>query len=147
MRAVDFRLQDQNGNWHSLADYAGKWLVLYFYIKDDTEGCTMQACGVRDARGKIAELANAEIIGISKDSVESHKSFAGKHELNFTILSDPDHKVIEAYGAWDPNTEVGTKRNTVIINPDGEIVKQYEDVEPGTHAGQIIADLKMLQNG
>lgn len=145
MKAPDFSLKDQDGNAHNLKDYAGKWLVLYFYLKDDTPGCTTQACDIRDQREAITKHGGVEVVGISKDSVESHKTFAKNHDLNFTILSDPDHEVIEAYGAWDEGSEMGTKRNTVIIDPRGEIVKEYKDVDPGQHARTIIADLKELQ--
>jgi thioredoxin-dependent peroxiredoxin len=152
MRAPDFTLPDQHGKKHKLKDYAGKWLVLYFYPKDETPGCTAEACNFRDAREVIAQLSGAEVVGISKDSMDSHKKFAEHHELNFTILSDPDHKVIEAYGAWQPKKFMGkeflgTQRNTVVINPQGEIVKVYENVDPQAHTGQIIADLKALQAG
>ncbi|HSX33154.1 MAG TPA: thioredoxin-dependent thiol peroxidase [Candidatus Saccharimonadales bacterium] len=148
--APDFSLPDQDGNLHRLADYAGKWLVLYFYPKDDTPGCTKEACNFRDAREVIAELGQAEVVGVSKDSVASHKKFADKYHLPFTLLSDPDHQVIEAYGAWKPKTFmgkefIGTHRNTVIINPAGEIVKTYEGVDPQAHAAQIISDLRTLQ--
>lgn len=151
MKAPDFSLKDQNGEMRSLKDYAGRWLVVYFYPKDDTPGCTTEACSFRDEREAIAELGNAEVVGISKDSVASHKKFADKHGLHFTLLSDPDHAVIEAYGAWQPKKFMGreflgTLRNTVIVSPDGEIVKKYEGVDPKTHAVEIIGELKKLQN-
>ncbi|HSW65515.1 MAG TPA: peroxiredoxin [Bacillota bacterium] len=145
MRAPDFNLADQDSAKHSLADYAGKWLVLYFYPKDGTPGCTKEACNFRDGRELIAQLGNVEVVGISKDSVESHKKFSLEHQLNFTLLSDPSHEVIEAYGAW--GGLLGTKRNTVIIGPDGEVKKQYSGVDPATHVTEIIADLKALQAG
>ena len=150
MKAPDFSLIDQNGIVQSLKDYAGRWVVLYFYPKDNTSGCTAEACNFRDEREAIRALGNAEIIGISKDSVASHKRFADKHGLTFPILSDPDHAVIEAYGAWGKRKfmgreYVGTFRNTYIINPDGEIVKTYEGVDPKKHAIEIIQDLKTLQ--
>lgn len=150
MKAPAFSLIDQNGIVQSLKDYAGQWLVLYFYPKDNTSGCTTEACNFRDEREAIRALSNAEIIGISKDSVASHKKFADKHGLTFPILSDPDHTVIEAYGAWGKRTfmgreYMGTFRNTYIINPDGEIVKTYEGVDPKKHAAEIITDLKALQ--
>ena len=150
MQAPDFTLADQNGTTHTLADYAGKWVVLYFYPKDDTPGCTTEACTFRDGRDAIAELGNAEVIGISKDSVASHKKFAEKHHLNFTLLSDPSHGVIEAYGAWGPRKFMGrefmgTHRNTYILNPEGRIVKTYEGVDPKKHATEIIKDLQALQ--
>ncbi|HSX17435.1 MAG TPA: peroxiredoxin [Patescibacteria group bacterium] len=147
MKAPDFSLPDQNGTVHTLKDYAGKWVVLYFYPMDETSGCTTEACSFRDARGIIVELGNAAVIGISKDSVESHKKFAEHHGLNFTILSDPEHKVIEAYGSWkrDLTHPLGTHRDTFIINPEGEIVKEYRGVDPETHVNEIITALKQLQ--
>src|SRR6478672_11000994 len=128
MKAPDFSLIDQDGIVHSLKDYAGKWLVLYFYPKDNTSGCTAEACNFRDERDAIAEFGNAEIVGISKDSVASHKKFADKHGLNFSILSDPDHTTIEAYKSWGTRKFMGreyqgTFRNTFIITPAGEIAK------------------------
>ncbi len=150
MKAPDFSLIDQDGIVHSLKDYAGKWVVLYFYPKDNTSGCTTEACNFRDEREAIAEFGSAEIIGVSKDSVASHKRFADKHGINFTLLSDPDHTTIEAYGAWGPRTFMGreyhgTFRNTYIISPKGEIVKKYESVDPKKHAAEIIKDLRALQ--
>ncbi len=149
-QAPDFSLQDQNGDVKSLTDYTGKWVVLYFYPKDDTPGCTAEACSFRDERDVIAELGNAEIIGISKDSVEDHKKFAEKYHLNFTILSDPTHKIIEAYDSWKPKKFmgkefIGTERNTYIISPDGFIAKEYRGVNPKEHAAEIIKDLQQLQ--
>lgn len=148
--APDFALQDQDGVTRTLADYAGRWVVLYFYPKDDTPGCTTEACSFRDVRDAIAELGNAVVIGISKDSVASHKKFTDKHHLNFTLLSDPDHTTIEAYDSWKPlkfmgREYIGTQRNTFIISPDGTIVKQYIGVSPQSHAAELLADLKKLQ--
>lgn len=149
-KAPDFNLPDQNGKTHSLNDYRGKWLVLYFYPKDDTTGCTTEACNFRDERSAIAEFGNAEVVGVSKDSVASHKKFADKYNLDFTLLSDPEHKTIEAYGSWGPRKFMGreflgTHRNTFIIDTNGNIAKRYEGVDPKTHASQIIKDLKTLQ--
>lgn len=148
--APDFNLPDQNGTTHSLKDYAGRWLVVYFYPKDDTPGCTKEACNFRDARDAIAQYGNAHVIGISKDSVRSHKKFAERHSLNFTLLSDPDHQTIEAFGAWQKKKFLGREymgimRNTYLISPEGNIVKTYESVSPATHAGEIIKDLQDLQ--
>ena len=148
--AHNFSLQDQNGETKTLADYAGKWLVLYFYPKDDTPGCTTEACSFRDERDVIAELGNAEVVGISKDSVKSHKKFMDKYGLNFTLLSDPEHTTIEVYDSWKPKKfmgreYIGTERNTFIISPEGMIAKEYRGVEPKTHAAQIISDLKALR--
>jgi len=147
-QAPDFSLPDQDGNTKTLADYAGKWLVLYFYPKDDTPGCTTEACAFRDGREDLAALA--EVVGVSKDTVRSHKKFADKYGLNFTLLADPEHKTIEAYGSWQPKKfmgreYLGTERNTFIISPDGNIAKEYRGVDPKTHAAAIIADLKALQ--
>jgi peroxiredoxin Q/BCP len=149
-QAPDFSLQDQDGKTVSLADYAGKWLVLYFYPKDDTPGCTTEACTFRDEREAIAEFGNAEIIGISKDSVQSHKKFTDKHHLNFTLLSDPDHSTAEAYDSWKlkkfmGREYMGMERNTFIVDPTGKIAKEYRGVDPKVHAAQIIVDLKSLQ--
>lgn len=148
--APNFNLPDQDGTLHSLKDYAGNWLVVYFYPKDDTPGCTTEACNFRDARSAIAEFGHAEVVGISKDNVASHKKFADKHTLNFTLLSDPNHEVIEAFGAWQIKKFMGREymgimRNTYIIDPEGKIVKEYISVTPATHAGELIADLKTLQ--
>lgn len=149
-KAPDFTLPDQDNALHSLSDYAGQWLVLYFYPGDDTPGCTAEACSFRDERDVIAELGNAKVVGVSKNTVESHKKFANKYSLNFTILSDPEHKTIEDYGAWKPKKIagrefMGTQRNTYIIDPAGNIAKTYEHVNPLKHAADIIADLKALQ--
>jgi peroxiredoxin Q/BCP len=150
-QAPEFKLTDQNGKTHTLGDYAGKWVVLYFYPKDDTSGCTAEACSFRDARELIAELGNAEVIGVSKDSASSHKKFAEKNNLNFTLLSDPNHEAIEAYESWKPlkfagHEYMGTMRNTFIISPKGVIAKKYEGVDPKTHVSQILEDLKSLQS-
>lgn len=146
--APDFRLPDQDGNEHTLSEYRGDWLVLYFYPKDDTPGCTTEACNFRDARTDIEKLAH--VVGVSTDSVKSHKKFSEKYHLNFTLLSDPDHTVIAAYDSWGPKKFMGkeflgTKRNTFVINPDGKIVKKYLGVDPKAHAAQIIPDLQSLQ--
>ncbi|MBC7581683.1 peroxiredoxin [Aeromicrobium sp.] len=148
--APDFRLFDQDNVEHALSDYTGRYVVLYFYPKDDTPGCTQEACEFRDAREVIAKLGNATVIGISKDSVKAHKKFADKYDLTFTLLSDPDHRAIEAYGAWQEKsmydkTLMGIQRSTFIIDPDGMVVKTYPTVTPKEHAAAIIADLQALQ--
>jgi peroxiredoxin Q/BCP len=149
-KAPDFSLPDQNGQIKTLSDYSGKWLVLYFYPKDDTPGCTTEACSFRDARDAIKQLGGSEVVGISKDSVESHKKFVEKHHLSFSLLSDPDHSVTEKYKSWGPKQFMGKEylgihRNTFIINPTGDVVKEYLGVDPKDHAVQILADLKTLQ--
>jgi len=151
-KAPDFNLPDQDGTIRSLKDYAGKWVVLYFYPRDDTPGCTTEACSFRDEREAIAEFGNAEVVGVSKDSVKSHKKFAEKHGLNFTLLSDEGLKTIKAYGAWGTRSMYGREfmgviRSTVIISPDGKIAKDYPKVNPRKHAAEIIKDLQKLQSG
>ena len=141
MKAPDFSLPDQEGTIHSLADYKGKWLVVYFYPKDDTPGCTKEACSFRDNLEEIRKRG-VVILGISKDTVESHKKFAKKFDLTFPILADPQRKTIEAYGAWGKKAlsgkeYMGTLRNTYLVSPQGEIVKTYEKVDPATHVAQI----------
>jgi peroxiredoxin Q/BCP len=146
-KAPDFTLQDSEGIAHSLKDYAGKWLVVYFYPKDDTPGCTTEACSFRDARDGITALG-AEIVGISKDDASSHEKFKAKHTLNFTLLSDPDGKTIEAYDAWGKKMfgKEGILRRTYIINPTGEVVKVYGRVTPLGHGEQVVEELKKLQD-
>lgn len=149
-KAPDFSLLDQDGVTKSLGDFKGNWLVLYFYPKDDTPGCTTEACNFRDARDVIAASGDVAVVGVSKDSVKSHKKFVDKHRLNFILLSDPDHKVIAAYNSWKPQKFAGreftgTKRNTFIINPDGCIVKMYEGVDPQEHVLEILQDLGKLR--
>lgn len=151
-KAPQFSLKDQDNKTHSLDDYSSKWVVLYFYPRDDTPGCTTEACSFRDERELIAALGNAQVVGISKDSVASHKKFADKYNLNFTLLSDPEATTIKAYGAWGERSMFGKKyfgiiRSTVIINPEGMIVKTYPKVDPKKHAAQIIKDLQALQSG
>ena len=150
MKAPNFSLPDQNGNTHSLADYAGKWLVVYFYPKDSTPGCTKEACNFRDGRDDLKALG-AEVIGISKDSVKSHAKFVDKHELNFTLLSDESTETIQAFGSWKLKKFMGREymgilRDTYLIDPKGEIVKKYEGVNPLTHYQQLIKDLETLRS-
>lgn len=149
-QAPDFSLPDQMGKVRTLKEFRGRWVVLYFYPKDSTPGCTTEACNFRDTRDSIAELGNAVVIGVSKDSVKSHAKFAEKHKLNFTLLSDESHEMIEAYDSWGIKKFMGReyegiKRNTYIINPNGMIVKEYEGVNPAKHAAEIIKDLQSLQ--
>jgi len=145
--APNFTLPDNSGKIHSLSDFIGKWLVLYLYPKDETPGCTIEACSLRDARDDIADLG-AEIVGISRDDASSHDKFKSKYNLNFTLLTDSDHSVIDLYGAWGKKAfgQVGILRKTFIISPDGQVVKVYERVTPLGHGQQVIADLKKLQS-
>lgn len=144
--APDFSLPDISGSSRSLGEFAGRWIILYFYPKDDTPGCTNEACSLRDARDTLAEMG-AEIIGVSKDDANSHEKFKAKYSLNFTLLTDSDGKVIESYGAWGKKMygREGILRKTFIINPDGEVVKVYGRVTPIGHGDQVIQELKKLQ--
>lgn len=147
MKAKNFTLSDQDGRKHSLSDYREKWVILYFYPKDDTPGCTKEACVFRDSFAELQKMG-VQILGVSKDSTASHKKFAEKYHLNFPILSDESKEVIKAYKSWGKKKFMGkefegTIRNTYLIDPKGEIVKFYEKVNPLTHASQIISDLKI----
>jgi len=148
MQAPDFSLPDQDGKTHTLKKYRGKWVVLYFYPRDDTPGCTKEACTFRDSIDKFQKLG-VVILGASKDSVASHKKFADKYHLPFTLLSDESADMIKAYHAWGKKKFLGkvfegVLRNTYLINPSGEIVKTYESVNPLVHSGQILTDLKLF---
>ena len=145
MKAANFSLPDQNGKLHTLGKYRGKWVVLYFYPKDDTPGCTKEACSFRDATAEF-EKRGIIILGVSKDSVASHKKFAEKYHLTFTLLSDESLAMIKAYNAWGEKkfmgrTFSGILRITYLINPKGKIAKVYEKVNPLVHSGQILTDL------
>lgn len=144
--APDFTLPDETGHNRSLADYKGKWVVLYFYPKDDTPGCTIEACSLRDARDDMADL-NAEVIGVSMDDAAAHEAFKAKHSLHFTLLTDSDGEVLRAYGAWGKKMygREGILRKTFIINPEGIVVKAYGRVTPLGHGDQVIAELKKQQ--
>ena len=144
--APDFSLKDETGATRSLADYHGQWLVLYFYPKDDTPGCTIEACGFRDANESIL-AKKAAVIGVSRDAPKSHNAFVSKYSLPFTLLSGPTCSMINEYGAWGKKMfgQEGVQRKTVIINPDGQVVKVYGRVIPTGHATQVLADLDKLQ--
>lgn len=140
-KAPDFTLPDQTGSDRSLADYAGKWLVLYFYPQDDTPGCTTEACAFRDDYD-LMQQKGLQVLGVSRDTVASHAKFAEKYYLNFPILADVAQGTIEAYGA---KGLLGTKRMTFLINPDGEIAKEYPKVSPKGHSEQIMQDFEALE--
>ena len=144
--APDFSLQDEKGETRTLADYKGKWLVLYFYPKDDTPGCTIEACGFRDANDTLL-AKRAVVVGVSRDVAASHDAFVAKYTLPFTLLSDPEQNTIIAYGAWGKKMfgQEGILRKTFIINPEGQVVKAYGRVIPTGHASQVLADLDTLQ--
>lgn len=142
--APAFDLPDQNMKQQRLADYAGKWVVLYFYPKDDTPGCTTEACNFRDDIFKI-RARGAEVLGVSLDSAKSHAEFAQKHGLPFPLLADTEGTVTEAYGAMMGVGPVKfAKRHTFIIGPDGKVAHIYRDVNPKTHSGEVMAELDRL---
>lgn len=135
-KAPDFELQDEDGKDSKLSDYLGRWLLLYFYPKNFTPGCTREACSLRDNFSKLQE--KVIILGVSADSVDSHKRFSEKYSLPFTLLSDPERKVINLYGA---NGLIFAKRVSFLINPKGVIEKVYDKVNPENHAEEILQDL------
>lgn len=144
--APDFDLTDQNQVRRRLSDYRGQWLVLYFYPKDETPGCTKEACAFRDAGSDLG----AAVIGISKDSVESHAKFAQNHQLNFPLLADPTTEVIQAYGAWGTKNlygkvSEGTLRQTFLIDPQGRIAHVWKRVKPEIHPAEVAAKLEALK--
>jgi len=143
--APDFNLPDANGQSHKLADYAGKWVVLYFYPKDDTPGCTKEACSFRDDLAQIDKLG-AQVIGVSVDDTDSHAKFAAKYHLPFPLLADKDGKVADSYGALTNLYLVKiAKRYTFLIDPQGRIAKTYLSVDTSSHSQEIIDDLKLLR--
>jgi peroxiredoxin Q/BCP len=143
--APDFTLTSDTGETVRLSDLRGKPVVLYFYPKDDTPGCTTQACGIRDAYGEF-ERAGAVVLGISPDSERSHVRFKEKYSLPFTLLADPDHEVADLYGVWGEKsyagrTYMGVKRWTFVIDADGKVSSVLPDVKPATHADDVLAAL------
>ncbi|HYD34431.1 MAG TPA: peroxiredoxin [Methylophilaceae bacterium] len=142
--APDFNLPDAKSHNHRLADYAGSWLVLYFYPKDDTPGCTKQACSFRDDLFQLEKLG-AKVVGVSVDDTESHAQFARKYNLPFPLLSDKDGKVADKYGALiNLGVIKKAKRYTFLIDPQGTIAKVYLSVDTSRHSQEIIDDLKQL---
>ena len=142
--APEFELSDQNGQLHSLEDYRDQWVVLYFYPKDETPGCTTEACEFRDNIFAYKDL-NAQILGVSLDDVESHKAFAENHGLPFPLLADVDGTTSTAYGVKTRMFGMTVaKRQTFLIGPDGVIAKHYETVKPAEHSEQVLADLREL---
>ena len=142
--APGFRLQDQNGEWHDLEDYRGGWLAVYFYPKDDTPGCTTEACNFRDNIYAFKAIG-ASVVGISVDDVESHDEFATKYKLPFTLLADENGETSDAYGVLrDWKLMQIASRQSFLVNPQGVIVKHYEDVDPDSHTQEVLADLEAL---
>ena len=144
--APDFTLLDQDSKSHSLSEYRGNWLLLYFYPKDHTEGCTKEACMIRDDFFGFKKL-NVNVVGVSIDSVKVHKSFAEDYSLPFTLLSDDKKQVVKLYGVWGKKKFMGreyggTKRTSFLIDPKGKIKKIYEKVKPAEHSKEVLEDLK-----
>ena len=147
-KAPAFKLKDQNGKVHTLSEYAGKWVVLYFYPKDDTPGCTKEACMIRDNFPAFKKLG-ITVFGVSTDDEKSHKKFEEKYDLPFTLLADVGHVIAEKYGAWGKKKFMGREydgihRVSFLIDPQGKIAKVYEKVKPETHAEELLVDLKEL---
>lgn len=148
MKASVFSLPDQDGHIHTLTDYTGQWVLLYFYPKDDTPGCTKEACMIRDSWPKFKKLA-LKVFGVSVDSVKSHGKFVKKYDLPFTLLADEDKSIVKKYGVWGKKKfmgreYMGTNRMSFLIDPDGKIAKVYENVKPEVHADEVLTDLKAL---
>ena len=142
--APDFRLPDQSGKVHPLQEFAGKWLVLYFYPKDDTPGCTTEACAFRDDFDQLTELG-AQVVGVSLDDTDSHAEFAKKYHLPFPLLADKGGAVAAHYGVlMDMMVFKLARRYTFLIDPQGKIIKVYNQVETSRHSKEIIQDLKRL---
>src|SRR3990167_10391720 len=144
-RAPEFTLSDQKGTPHSLKDYRGQWVLLYFYPKDDTPGCTKEACAFRDHLPRF-EGSKVVVFGISADSVKSHAKFAEKYKIPFTLLSDEQKETVQAYGVWAKKKFMGREymginRQSFLISPEGEIEKIYEKVDPENHAEEVLNDL------
>ena len=147
-KAPEFNLLDQDGKSHSLSEYKGGWFLLYFYPKDNTEGCTKEACALRDDFLGFKKL-DVKIVGVSVDSVKSHKKFAEEYQLPFTLLADEDKTVVNAYSVWGEKSMygrkyMGTLRTSFLINPEGNIVKIYEKVKPAEHSREVLEDLKSI---
>lgn len=144
--ALDFELPDQDGKIHKLSDYRGQWVLLYFYPKDNTTGCTKEACDIRDSFPAFQKL-KVKVFGVSVDSVKSHKKFSEKYNLPFTILADEKKEVVKKYGVWGKKKFMGreyygTLRTSFLIDPKGKIAKIYENVKPEFHAGEVLDYLK-----
>ena len=146
--APDFTLTTDAGESVKLSDFRGKPVVLYFYPKDDTPGCTTQACGIRDAYGEFRDRG-AVVLGVSPDDAASHEAFRGKYELPFTLLADADHAVAEEYDVWKErsmygNTFMGIERSTFVIDREGNVARAFRKVKPDEHAGQVLQILDSL---
>jgi peroxiredoxin Q/BCP len=149
--APPIELPDQDGNPRTLAELRGKWVLVYFYPRDDTPGCTVEACGLRDAAGRYAR-EGILVLGISADPPKSHKRFADKHRLPFALLADEEKRVIRAYGAWGRKKFMGREfdgilRRSFLVDPAGRIARAYPAVTPASHAEEVLADVEALKRG
>lgn len=147
-KAPEIELPDQNGKTHKLSEYKGSWVLVYFYPKDDTPGCTKEACAIRDNYPAFKKL-KITVLGISADSVAKHEKFATKYDLPFTLLADEDKTVLKAYGVWGKKKFMGREymginRVSFLIDPQGKIAKMYDKVKPPQHAEEVLQDLKEL---
>ena len=147
--APDFTLAGQDGKNHKLSDYRGQWVLIYFYPNDDTPGCTKEACAIRDMMPNFKKLG-LKVFGISINDVKSHKKFAKKYDLPFTLLADPEKKVLKKYNVWGEKKfmgreYMGTLRTSFLIDPKGKIAKIYQKVKPEIHAEEILEDFKVLK--
>jgi len=145
-KAPSFDLKDQTGKTHRLEDYRGKWVVLYFYPKDDTPGCTKEACSFRDNISAVRKK-NAVVLGVSPDDMASHRKFADTFTLNFPLLADPDKKVIQAYDVWKEKngygkTHMGIQRATYLIDPQGNVAKVWPKVSVDGHTEEVLAAIR-----
>lgn len=148
-KAPAFSLKNQDGKTVKLSDFAGKAVVLYFYPKDDTPGCTTEACAFRDEHSKLLK-AGAVVLGVSPDSEARHLKFAGKFELPFSLLADTEHEVAEKYGAWGEKSLYGRKymgifRVSYLIGPDGKVARAWPKVKPAIHAAEVLEAVKSLK--
>ena len=143
--APDFELRDQDGQLHSIEDYRGQWVALYFYPKDDTPGCTTEACEFRDNIFAFRD-ANCQILGVSLDDQASHRAFAEKYDLPFPLLADTEGSTADAYGVKSRMLGLTlAKRQTFLIDPEGNVAVHYEKVDPDSHSQEVLADLEKLQ--
>lgn len=145
-----FSLPDQDGNIHSLKDYAGQYVLLYFYPKDDTPGCTTEAQCFRDRMSEF-KAHGVQVLGVSTDDEKSHKKFATKYGLNFPLLADVNKELVNALGVWVEKSMygrkyMGTQRDSFLIGPDADIIKHYEKVKPEKHVDEVMEDIKQIKN-
>ncbi|MFW6061811.1 MAG: thioredoxin-dependent thiol peroxidase [Planctomycetota bacterium] len=148
-KAPDFKLTDQDGNEVSLSDFRGQWVVLYFYPKDDTPGCTTEACEFTQLKKDFEDM-DVRVVGVSPDSPESHRDFIKKHGLDIELLSDPEHHMLSQYGAWgkkEGKEKEGVNRSTVLIDPEGKVMSNWEKVRAEGHAQEVKEKARDVMRG